>query len=74
MTPLNDWLRRDEFYNMVREKFTGEVADRFFNQDYILKLLDDHKNGTAHNMKKVWSVYTFILWYEQYFGDTLTKA
>ena len=67
LTPLNDWLRRDEFYSQVKEKFLSETAKQFFNQKYIMKLLDDHKAGTAHNMKKVWSIYCFILWYEKYF-------
>ncbi len=67
LTPLNDWLRRDEFYSQVKEKFLSETAKQFFNQKYIMKLLDDHKAGAAHNMKKVWSIYCFILWYEKYF-------
>ncbi len=69
LTPLNDWLKRDEFYNQVKEKFNGEVAKEYFNTDYIMKLLDDHKSGSAHNMKKIWSVYSFILWYEKYFVE-----
>ena len=32
-----------------------------------MKLLDDHKNGRALNMQKIWSFYTFIVWYEQFF-------
>lgn len=67
LTPLNDWLRRDEFYARVKEKFESNTAKRFFNTDFILKLLDDHKAGTAHNMKKIWSIYCFLLWYEAYF-------
>ena len=67
LTPLNDWLRRDEFYARVKETFESETAKRFFNTDFILKLLDDHKAGTAHNMKKIWSIYCFLLWYEAYF-------
>lgn len=69
LTPLNDWLRRDEYYSMVKEKFEGEVSKQFFNTEYIMKLLNDHKDGTAHNMKKIWSVYSFILWYEKYFVE-----
>ncbi len=66
--PLNDWLKQDKYYNMVREKFTGDVAKEFFNIDEILRLLDDHKDGkTTGTMKKIWTVYTFILWYEEYF-------
>lgn len=65
--PLNDWLRQDTYYNMVKDAFTGDIAARFFDRKAILQLLDDHKAGTAHNMKKIWSIYTFILWYEQFF-------
>lgn len=70
LTPLNDWLRRDKYYQMVKEKFEGPVAEKYFNQDAILKLLEDHKAGKAHNMKKIWSIYSFILWYEKYFVET----
>ncbi|MBR1780406.1 MAG: asparagine synthase (glutamine-hydrolyzing) [Oscillospiraceae bacterium] len=67
LTPLNDWLRRDEFYEMVKEQFHSDTAREYFNTDYIMKLLDDHKAGTAHNMKKIWSIYSFLLWYEMFF-------
>jgi len=32
-----------------------------------MKLLDDHKAGRAKNMKKIWTIYSFILWYQKYF-------
>ena len=67
--PLNDWLRQDKYYSMVLEKFEGEIADRFFNREAILKLLNDHKSGAALNMKKIWTIYSFILWYEEFFVD-----
>ncbi|MBQ9227913.1 MAG: asparagine synthase (glutamine-hydrolyzing) [Eubacterium sp.] len=69
LTPLNDWLKRDEFYTMVKDKFQSDIAKEYFNTDYIMKLLDDHKAGTAHNMKKIWSVYSFLLWYDKYFVE-----
>lgn len=65
--PLADWLRQDKYYHMVREKFEGEIAARYFNTDTILGLLKEHRAGKASNMKKIWSIYTFILWYEQFF-------
>lgn len=69
LTPLNDWLKRDEFYNIVKEKFESDVAKEYFREDYLLKMLDEHKNGTAHNMKKIWSIYSFLLWYDKYFVE-----
>lgn len=65
--PLNDWLRQDKYYRMVKDAFEGNIAAQFFNQEAILKLLEDHKAGISLNMKKIWSLYTFILWYEQFF-------
>ena len=69
LTPLNDWLKRDKFYNMVKEAFTSETAAMFFDTDYIMALLDNHKNDKEKNMKRIWSVYSFILWYNKYFVE-----
>ena len=65
--PLNDWLREDKYYNKVKAAFQSNIAEKFFVTDELLRLLDDHKNGKALNMQKIWSFYTFIVWYEQFF-------
>ena len=65
--PLNDWLREDKYYNKVKTAFQSDIAEKFFVTSELMKLLDDHKSGKALNMQKIWSFYTFILWYEQFF-------
>ena len=65
--PLNDWLREDKYYNKVKAAFQSDIAEKFFVSSELMKLLDDHKSGKALNMQKIWSFYTFILWYEQFF-------
>ena len=65
--PLNDWLREDKYYNKVKAAFQSDIAEKFFVTSALMKLLDDHKSGKALNMQKIWSFYTFILWYEQFF-------
>lgn len=65
--PLNDWLREDKYYNKVKAAFQSDIAEKFFVTSKLMKLLDDHKSGKALNMQKIWSFYTFILWYEQFF-------
>ena len=72
--PLNDWLRQDKYAAMVREKFTGPVAEQFFNIAELCRLLDDHVAGRAKNMTKIWSFYSFILWYELYFVNDAPPA
>ena len=65
--PLNDWLREDKYYNKIKAAFQSDIAEKFFVTSELMKLLDDHKSGKALNMQKIWSFYTFILWYEQFF-------
>lgn len=67
-SPLAAWLREDEYYERVRIAFTGEVAQEFFVTDELVALLDEHRSGSVSNMQKIWSFYTFIIWYEEFFG------
>lgn len=65
--PLNDWLRDDVYYTEIKALFLKDFAKELFNTDYAIKLLDDHKSGKSFNMKKVWSLYCLLVWYEEYF-------
>ncbi len=72
--PTRVWLKEDKYYNIVKEEFTGEVAQKYFNTDMLVKLLDDHKNGKADNSRCVWTVYTFLVWYDQFFNDNILNG
>ncbi len=67
--PIRVWLKEDKYYNMVKEEFTGEIAEKFFNTEKLVALLDNHRTGKADNSRKIWTVYTFIIWYKQYFTE-----
>ena len=65
--PIRVWLKEDRYYNRVKETLTGDTAEQFFNTEYLVKLLDQHKAGKYDNSRKIWTVYVFILWYQMYF-------
>ena len=67
--PIRVWLRQDKYYNIVKSEFLSETAKKYFNTAYILKLLDNHKKEKSDNSRKIWTVYTFLIWYRQYFAD-----
>lgn len=67
--PIRYWLREDKYYNIVREYFCADYASEFFDTKAIMKLLDDHKNGKAQNQRKIWTVFTFLVWYKKFFID-----
>jgi len=67
--PLREWIREDDLYNDIKEKFNSKVASKYFDVKKINKLLEDHKNKRKDCYKKVWTIYTFIVWYNQFFEE-----
>ena len=63
--PIREWLKEEDTYNLVKDKFNN--AGEFFNTDKIIKLLENHKNGKKDNSKKIWTIYSFLVWYDEYF-------
>ncbi len=65
--PIRVWLKEEKYYQYMKGILTGDVAKEYFHTDELVKLLDDHKNGKKDNSRKIWTVYSFLLWYDQYF-------
>ena len=65
--PTRVWLREEKYYQYVKEYFTNDVAKQYFKTDRLVTLLDEHKNGKKDNSRKIWTVFTFLIWYEQFF-------
>lgn len=66
--PLREWIREEDLYQEIKDKFNGPIAQKFFDTKRIIKLLESHKSGKKDCYKKVWTIYTFIIWYEQFFA------
>ena len=66
--PIRVWLKQDEYYNKVRAAFESDRAKQFFNTDKLVELLDKHREGKYDNSRKIWTVYTFLVWHKVYFG------
>ncbi len=67
LVPFRNWLREDKYYNIVKESFNKDYASEFFDVEKINKLLDDHYNGKRNTARKVYTIYTFLVWYGIYF-------
>ena len=62
-TPIRVWLK-DELGSIVKETIKNADVDEFINKEYAFKLLDEHIKGTKDNSRKIWTIYSFCLWYE----------
>ena len=49
--------------------FNSEYALEFFDVEYINKLLDDHYHNKAVNGRKIYTIYTFLIWYKRFFVE-----
>lgn len=65
--PLREWMREDDLYSEILETFNKDYVKMFFNQKYIIKLLNDHKLQKRDNYKKIWIIYIFLKWYDIFF-------
>lgn len=67
IVPIRIWLA-DERYNAdVRAKFSSDMAAKFFDLDEINAIFADYIGGNSDNWRKIWTIYTFLVWYEEYF-------
>lgn len=63
--PIREWLKEDDTYNLVKDTFLK--SEEFFKPKKIIKLLDEHKKGKRDNSRKIWTIYSFLVWYDEYF-------
>lgn len=65
--PLRYWITEDYFYSGIYKAFSSKTAEKFFNRKYIISLLENHKEGKALNHRKIYNIYAFLIWYDEYF-------
>lgn len=65
--PIRVWLKEDKYYGIVKDSFTSPAAEKFFNTNLLVKLLDEHREGKYDNSRKIWTVFIFLQWYAVYF-------
>ncbi|WP_294490163.1 asparagine synthetase B [uncultured Ruminococcus sp.] len=67
IVPIRIWLA-DERYNAdIRAKFSSDMAAKFFDLDEINAIFADYIGGNSDNWRKIWTIYTFLVWFEEYF-------
>ena len=65
--PVRDWLRQEPYTSRVRAVFSRPAAGEFFNVRLLHTMLNHHLHGGDY-WRQIWCVYSFLIWYEQFFG------
>lgn len=67
IVPIRIWMADERYNSDVRRLFASDIAEKFFHVDEIQEIFDDYVGGNSDNWRKVWTIYTFLVWYEEYF-------
>lgn len=67
--PIRIWLKEDFYYKKVKSYFNTKVAEKFFNIDIINEYLENHKNNKGDFSRKIWTIYVFLVWHNQFFKE-----
>lgn len=67
--PTREWLKQEKYYNIVKTEFESENSKKFFVTEEIVKLLDEHYQLKKDNSRKIWTIYVFLIWYKEFFGE-----
>ncbi len=67
VVPIRMWLADDRYNGDVKRLFDSDIADKFFNKDEVKAIFDEYIGGNSDLWRKVYVIYTFLVWYEEYF-------
>lgn len=65
--PIREWIKDGAFKEDIEKTINSDVANRYFNVKFLNKLFNEHLSGKKDNYRKIWTVYTFIKWYQVFF-------
>lgn len=67
VVPIRKWMADDRYNGDVRAKLRGESAQKFFHIEQLDAMWDAYIGGDTDLWRKIWTVYAFLVWYEEYF-------
>ena len=67
IVPIRIWMADERYNQDVQRLFHSDIAEKFFDVDAINAIFDEYVGENSDNWRKVWTIYTFLVWYEEYF-------
>ena len=67
IVPIRIWMADERYNQDVQAKLKSEICAKFFDVDEVNAIFEDYIGGNSDNWRKVWTIYTFLVWYDEYF-------
>ena len=67
IVPIRHWMADANYNQDVYEKLHGKTAEQFFHMDVLDQIWQEYLGGNSDLWRKIWTIYTFLVWYDIYF-------
>ncbi|MCI8286432.1 MAG: asparagine synthase (glutamine-hydrolyzing) [Lachnospiraceae bacterium] len=67
--PLGHFLTSETGSKIIIQAFSSPAAEKFFNREALDELLEGRGSGRGNTNRKIWAVYSFLVWYDIYFHE-----
>ncbi len=67
IVPIRLWLADEQYNADVRRLLNSDICAKFFRPEEIQAIYDEYVGGNSDLWRKVWTIYSFLVWYEVYF-------
>lgn len=67
--PLGSFLTSETGSKIIQETFSSPAAEKFFHREVLDELLRERGSRCGNVNRKIWAVYSFLIWYGIYFSD-----
>ena len=69
VVPIRYWMADERYNQDVQRVLRGKAAEKFFHTEEVEAIWQEYVGGNSDNWRKIWTLYTFLVWYEIYFGE-----
>ncbi len=69
IVPIRHWMADPRYNGDVLARLRGASAARFFRTEEVEAILQEYLGGNSDLWRKVWTIYTFLVWYDIYFEE-----
>ncbi len=67
IVPIRLWLADEQYNGDVRRLLGSDICAKFFKPEQVQAIYDEYVGGNSDLWRKIWTIYTFLVWYEEYF-------
>lgn len=67
VVPIRYWMADDSYNAPVKAMLGSDICEKFFNKDEVDSIWNEYVGGNSDLWRKIWTIYTFLVWYDEYF-------